>query len=403
MKNGDKMSKLDVQIFDQTLHEVDKKIEEKKALEKPRHYLGMSQIGEECWRKLFYSFRNAEKRKQEAWLIKTAHDGYLQEDLMAYRLRMLPNIELVTNNSNTVNNILGLDIVSRETDRDQIGFKLLLDHFNGHIDGMIKGLVEAPQTWHVWENKTNEKKFNNLIKIRAEKGEKEALKEWNLTYYLQAQIYMHVTETTRHYLTVCAPGGRQYISIRTEYNRKQAESIIEKAKSIIFDNWSLPAKLSESREFWKCKFCEFQGICHDKDIPQIHCKTCRYREPVQNGENKCLRKDEIIKEEILNIGCNQHIFNPALIQAELIEHQQDCCLYKQGDIFFANCSVSGMPDLHMDKDIEIYSSVDLREKIKSVDNIISSVVKVQKAFNGTIKNIKKEKAWNTINSELKGL
>jgi hypothetical protein len=203
---------------------------------------------------------------------------------------------------------------------------------------------------------------------------------------------MDAFDKKRHFLTVTTPGGRDYICCRTESSTTQANALKAKAKSIIFDNWSIPAKLSDSRESFVCKFCNYKEVCHDKDIPDCHCRTCRYCEAnLELKDFKCLRKEEIIKEEILNIGCTQHVYNPALIQAELVEHQQDCCLYKHGDIFFANCSVSGMPDIHMDKDIEIYSSQDLREKIKSVDNIISSVVKVQKAFNGIVKNQKKKR------------
>lgn len=402
------MAKLNIPEYDRTLLEVNKKLEQKKALEKPRHYLGMSQIGHECWRKLFYGFRNASVKIWEAPGIKATEDGFLQEDVMALRLRMLSYIELVTNASNTVDNILGKDLTGRSEDdkKDQIGFMLLLDHFRGHVDGMIRGILEAPQTWHVWENKAcNETKFNKLAKLRKDKGEKNALQEWDIEYFMQAQLYMHCANVERHYLTVCLPGGRDYISVRTEYNRKIAENAIAKARAIIFDNWQLPARMSEKREYFQCKWCEHQGICHDKDFPLVHCKTCRYREPVKNGENMCLLKEEIIPENMLHMGCENHIYNPALIQAELIEHQQDCCLYHipERNIYFANCIINGIPNLDSGKDIHIYTSIELRENIKSVDNITSEVVTLQKEFNGKVYNPKQEKEWNKIDPRLKNL
>jgi hypothetical protein len=356
------MAKLNIQTFNKTLLEVDKALEAKQAGEDPRTYLGMSVIGESCWRKLFYSFRHAEKRVILADGIRAIEDGYTQESVMAERLRLLPDIELIT-----------MDPLNP---KKQIGFSLLMDHFCGHCDGMIKGIEEAPQTWHVWEHKSvNEKKFQELHKHRLERGEKNALDEWDQTYYAQAQIYMHMSKLKRHYLTVSSPGGRHYMSVRTEYNKKYAEDIIEKARVIIFDNWNLPAQMSSKREFYRCKWCEFQENCHNGKFAAINCKTCRYLEPVENGENKCLlcenySIDEIILPMMMG-GCSSHIYNPALIQAKLIEHQKDCCIYETGNLRFANCSTSGMPELRDELD-QIYTSQQLRDKVKFVSNIKST-------------------------------
>ena len=109
------MSKIDIQIFDRTLSEIDKALEKKQSEEPPRKYLGMSQIGHDCWRNLFYSYRYAEKRIISASGIKAIEDGYTQEKIMAERLRLLPNIELHTTDP--------------ENPEEQIAFNLLLGHF----------------------------------------------------------------------------------------------------------------------------------------------------------------------------------------------------------------------------------------------------------------------------------
>jgi len=379
------MTKLpEIKIFDITLQEIDKHLENKKFLEKDRIYLGMSQIGEECWRKLFYSFRKVKKTKIPAKNIRAIEDGYLQESVMAERLRFLLYIELYTEDPKNPGN--------------QIGFDLLLGHFRGHCDGIIKGIKEAPRTWHVWEHKSvNEKKFNKLKKIREDLlNEKKVLKEWDIIYYVQAQIYMHCSQLERHYLTVTTPGGRDYVSIRTNYNKKDAESIIEKAKIIIFDNWHIPAKISQKREFYKCKWCDYQEICHDGVFPDINCKTCRYLEPIKDGKNKCLFLDEIIDEnKLFHNKCKNHLYNPALINAKLIEQQEDCCVYETEEkIKFANCILTGIPELKNSLDA-IYTSDELKNKIKNINNLSEKAIKVQKEFNGEIiENIKSKKKWD---------
>jgi CRISPR/Cas system-associated exonuclease Cas4 (RecB family) len=390
--------------FDKTLLEIDKVLEQRKSLEAPRHYLGMSEIGEECWRKLFYSFRNAERKTWLAPGVKATEDGFIQEDLMAFRLRLLPYIELYTTKSGEIVNTLGSRIVSNKDDKDQIGFNLLLGHFRGHCDGVIRGIKEAPQTWHTWEHKSvNKEKFKKLIDIRKKSGEKSSLVEWDRIYYEQAIIYMHELEFKRHYLTVTAPGGREYISIRTEYDAKIAEGVIAKAKVIIFDNWDIPSRLSNDPEFYKCKWCEFHEICHEGGFPLVNCKTCRYSEPVQDGQRQCLQHEKIIPDTELNIGCKDHVFNPALVAADLVEHQQEGCLYhiKENDIYFSNTTITGFPELDGKLDA-IYTSQDLREKIKSIKNITKDVVTVQKSVNGTIEDFTGETspAWDKEKGEL---
>lgn len=367
------MAKLDHKLFDITLAEVDKALEQKKNSESPRNYLGMSQIGDECLRKLFYSFRNSERRAWEAQGVRNIEDGHVQEDIMAARLRMVPGIELVT--------------ADPDDPTKQIGFSLLLDHFRGHCDGAILGVLESPGTWHVWEHKSvAETSFEKLKKIRAEKGEKNALREWNGTYYAQAQIYMHEMKLTRHFLTVSTPGGRDYLSVRTEYNRKEAEAIIEKARSIIFDNWIIPPRISDKREFYSCKWCEFQEVCHDGRFPLVNCKTCRYSEPVDGGVRKCTLKENIISEDTLHVGCNDHLYNPALIDAELVEHQEESVIYKtKKGIVFANTSLTGIPDIKTKKLNAIHTSKALREDIKFVTAIVKDIrTGAQNPFDGEV-------------------
>jgi len=393
------MAKIDYSVYeDKTLEAMNKALEVVQSLEKPRHYLGASEIGHDCNRYLFYSFRNAWKRSIPVSGIKAIQDGYAQEDITIARLRALPFIELVNTDGT----------FDKDGKPNQIGFKLLLDHFRGHIDGMIKGIVQAPLTWHVWEHKAvNTKKFDELKKYISDPaiGEKNALEKWDYTYYCQAQIYMHSFQLERHYIVVSTPGGLDHIGCRTEYKRSVAEGLIAKAKEIIFDNWSIPAKMSDKREFFKCQWCHMQSVCHDGFFPDVHCKTCRYREPVVNGENKCLLKDVIIEETLLNTGCPAHIYNPVLIpQAKLVEHQDDgCIMITDKGYKFANTSLIGFPDVKGDLD-GIFTSIELKEKIQNINNLSIDVVKVQKAFNGKIDDKSKEnKPWEQNSKVLRDL
>lgn len=386
------MAAINISERNLTLAKIDEAIIREKTKEAPRNYLGMSEIGHECWRYLFYSFRGCAKRNidlsiekdpdviaKEALGIRRTGGGHIQEDIMAERLRLLPYITLYTKDPNN--------------EKEQIGFQLLLNHFSGHLDGMIKGIIEAPATWHVWENKAcGDKKFTELENAIMKYGEKEALYNWNIVYYAQAQTYMLCSQTERHYLTVVDSGGIKWTSVRTEFNRKYAESLIEKAKTIIFDNWNIPPKMNQNREFFQCKWCHFQGICHDGNLPDVNCRSCRYREPVQNGENKCLLHKKIIEKELLNSSCSDHIYNPAIVPAKMIEHQDDGCIYKtENGFIFANTTLTGMPDVKGKLD-GIYTSLALRNDIKNVNSLNKESAQIVKTFDGAIET-DGMKAW----------
>ena len=272
-----------------------------------RNYLGMSEIGEDCWRMLWYRFRNVMVETLTLKSILTIEDGYKQEDIMAARLRMLPFIKLETVNPE---------------DGEQFGVKLLGGHFRGHCDGKITGILEAPKTPHVWENKAvNEKKFEKLNKIILSEGENQALKLWDSTYYAQAIIYMNEFKLTRHYLTVESPGGRDYTSCRTDHNVKEAISIKAKAENIITADRP-PQRLSENRSFYKCGWCRMKEICFDNKVTAVTCRSCAFSEPDINdkrmsGEWKCYKKDVHFTGEGEVCGC--HLFLNTLVPFKTID------------------------------------------------------------------------------------
>ncbi|CAN5149289.1 hypothetical protein BH10PLA2_BH10PLA2_19900 [soil metagenome] len=233
--------------FDPTLAAMDAEMERRAAEQPPRSYLGASQIGEACERKLWYSIQPGIARERfNAATLRRFEDGHRSEDVMIKRLRMVSGVELHT-----------VD----ETGQ-QFGFSDLAGRFKGHVDGLMRGILQAPETDHVWEAKcVNEKKFAEFQKLKTSVGEKATLSEWDAVYYAQAIVYMHYFDMKRHYLVVMTPGARDHASCRTDANPEMAQALRAKAKRIL-DATKPPARLSERPEFWKCKMCQFRSVCH---------------------------------------------------------------------------------------------------------------------------------------------
>lgn len=210
-----------------------------------RGYLGFSQIGDECERKLWYEANGYEGIPPDVLSLRRFEDGHRGEALMAERLRLVPGIELHTHDESG----------------NQFGFTDFNNRFKGHMDGAIHGILEAPETWHVWEHKqVDEKKFNELKKLKEAVGEKKALEKWDYTYYCQGVLYMEYSQMKRHFLTVATPGGRLYTSCRTEANPTLASTLRTKAHRIL-SAASPPNRISTTAAFFKCKWCQHRDNC----------------------------------------------------------------------------------------------------------------------------------------------
>lgn len=297
-----------VGLKDPTLEAVNKAVAAEGNAEPPRAKLGASGVGHPCERKSWLQFRWALDRDIEPKGVRAIRSGHRGEDEMAEDLRKVPGIQLWTEGD----------------DGRQIGFMDLNDHFGGSLDGIIKGLIQAPVTPHVWENKVcNEKKVARLQELKDTVGEKQALKAWDAVYWAQAQLYMHYLQLDRHYLTCCTPGLRDVVSVRTEYDMAEAMKLQIKAARIIFSARP-PAKLSEDPSWYECKYCDFWALCHEVEkpvFPSVNCRTCTHSTPLQESEMPadaegtwhCAKFDNTLSTDRQREGCSAHLFHPDMV------------------------------------------------------------------------------------------
>ena len=265
-----------------------------------RPYLGMSAVGGECARQLWYSFRWMKREVYDIASIKRFADGHLTEEVAIDRL--MENAALVVE---PVDPITG----------EQFGYQDFGGHLRGHMDGKISGLIEAPKTQHVLEIKAvGEKNYRKLAKIIEEVGEKAALQKWNAVYYGQAQLYMFYGALTRHFTVVCSPGGREWTSIRTDFCKADAEAIRTKAETIIF-NERPPERVATSSDFYLCRFCPSAELCWtDPTKADRTCRGCAHTTPERKGGWSCaLRPKEVLSENLQRQGCGAHAHHPSAL------------------------------------------------------------------------------------------
>lgn len=294
---------------DPTLEAVDRAIVQSNRSE-VRTYVGASEIGHPCDRRLWLKYHWVEPEHIDATGLRNIQDGFAGEPVMADRLKAVPEVNLKTEGP----------------DGKQWGVSAHAGHFRGHLDGAIKGLLQAPKTWHVWEHKqVNEKRFRDLERKKEKFGEKNALAAWNETYFAQAQVYMGLTKSKRHYLTVASAGGRQITSVRTDFQKIAFDVYMEKAKYII-ESPEAPQKVSAKGDYFICKWCHFNKFCHEETTTaQVNCRTCAHATPIMDekscapgklagrGAWRCEYHSKTLTLKEQRKGCGKHLFIPDLI------------------------------------------------------------------------------------------
>ena len=210
-----------------TLEAIDKALEDNQETG-GRGYLGFSEIGDKCSRKLWYSYhRPKQASKFPASTLKKFADGHAGEDIMAARLQAA-----------------GIKLYGRQNAR-------AIGNFQGHCDGIIEPL-ENPVP-HVWEHKCTEKTPMPDI----------TLIDWNYQYYCQAQMYMYTENIHRHYMTISSAGERSTIAIFTEYNPDLVKELLQKAEYIMTAE-TPPDRISRTPAFSYCKhMCQYSEKCHE--------------------------------------------------------------------------------------------------------------------------------------------
>lgn len=259
--------------------------EDRRAEERPRGYLGMSELGETCSRRLWYGWR---------WCGAEAFGG-----------RMLRLFE--TGNREEARLIAELRAAGLTVDGEQHEVEACGGHVKGHLDGAVLGLDEAPKTWHVFECKTHSAK--SFADLKA-KGVRDAKPR----HFAQVTLYMGATGMERAaYFAICKDTDEIYLE-RVHFDRGEYARMLQKAQ-VIVDSPEPPPRLSEDPSWYECRYCPHQAQCHQPvpTCPPPSCRTCVHSTPVAGGAWRCEHWSADIPVEAQREGCDEHRYIPALV------------------------------------------------------------------------------------------
>ena len=273
-----------------------------------RPHLGASIIGRKCERELWYTFHWCTDKMHGGRLLRLFRRGQNEEEIFVSDLESIGC------------EVYDVDPMTGE----QFRISDCNGHFGGSLDGLGKGIPEAPDKPHVLEFKTHgDKSFKKLVKEGVEKSKPEHL--------AQMQIYMYKKNIDRAlYMAVNKNDDSLYVE-RFKLKKKVAKELIEKASRIIASD-KPPAGISKDPSWFECKFCDHSDVCHTETLPAVNCRTCVYAEPVEDAKWTCHKWNKIIPghEEQL-AGCDKHLYRSGFFDFDVVAVEPDKVTYQMED------------------------------------------------------------------------
>lgn len=236
-----------------------------------RTHMGASLIGGECARAIWYGFNWAVKPHFKGQTLRLFNRGHLEEARMIACLLTI-----------------GCKVFQQDEHGKQFRISDMGGHYGGSGDDVGMYIPDLPpDTAALLEFKThNDKSFQEL----KQKGVRDAKFE----HYVQMNQYMpKMGLPAALYLAVNKNNDELYGEILYP-DTANAEEYLDRARKIVPIRVA-PKKISESPGFFKCKWCDFYGVCHQGKAPERNCRTCAHSRPdTQDGQWKCDNKERQI-------------------------------------------------------------------------------------------------------------
>ena len=254
-----------------------------------RPHMGASIIGHPCSRNVWLTWRWAMKPTFEGRVLRLFDTGKREEMRILEELRGIGaevwDTDPATGNQWTVSAHNG--------------------HFGGSLDGVAKGLPEAPKTAAVLEFKTHSaKSFADLVKNKVEASKPQ--------HYAQMQVYMGLMELTRALYIAVNKDTDDLYTEWVEFSKEAFDSLMVRA-SMLLESPVPPQRISDDPSHWQCKWCSFWAHCHNNQAAEANCRTCSHSTPVANSEWGCEFHQGNPPLDAQRKGCGDHLMIPALV------------------------------------------------------------------------------------------
>jgi hypothetical protein len=205
-------------------------------------------------------------------------------------------------------------------------------HFGGSLDGVAKGLPEAPKTPAVLEFKTHSNKsFLDLGKNKVQTSKPQ--------HYAQMQIYMGLMDLKRALYMAVNKDTDDLYTEWVEFHQATFDQLLARAQRLI-EMTQPPAGISTDPANWQCKMCQHWKFCHGGVAAEANCRTCVHATPGENAQWRCeYHGNAVLSDQAQRDGCEVHLLIPSLVPyAEPVDGSDGWMTYrhKETGVLFTN-------------------------------------------------------------------
>lgn len=174
----------------------------------------------------------------------------------------------------------------------------------GHLYGKLDGIGNHPVITNgvnlLLEFKSyNTKRFSQLCNTD------KPLKVQDPKYYGQIVIYMMYYDLPACLFYPVNKNDDDIAPMVILRDDSYARDLLRKGETIV-NSKVRPARIAESRSFYKCKMCHFADVCHDDAPVLVNCRSCVNATAVEGGVFYCESWNGIIPKDQLPLGCGEH-------------------------------------------------------------------------------------------------
>jgi len=223
---------------------IDAGMQQARAKEEVRRYLGASRLGVSCERALQYEYAQAPVdygRDTQGRILRIFERGHVNEECMVAWLRGA-----------------GFDLLTHKADGKQFGFSVADGRLQGHIDGVFVGGPEVFAYPALWENKClGSKSWRDLEKNRL--AVSKPVYAAQLALY---QAYLDLHEHPAIFTAVNADTMEVYAEL-VPFDSALAQRMSDRAAKVITATEVgelLPRSFAEQTHF-ECRMCAWQDRC----------------------------------------------------------------------------------------------------------------------------------------------
>lgn len=248
-----------------------------------RNHLGASLMGDECWRKLYYTFRWVKKETHSGRVLRLFNVGHMAEPRFVNYLKAV-----------------GFEVKEFADD----GKQFRISGANGHYGGSLDGMAIAPPHYGITDPLLLEFKTNgtgsgyaNVTKqdlVTAKPVHFAQISQYGYKYQIKYGLYLIENKNDSD------------ITIKiVELDWNLGAALERKAEEIVAAK-TPPPRISDNPAFFNCKFCNYKDICHHDAPVEKNCRSCRECSPVANGEWFCSKFESIVPPDFIVKGCDSH-------------------------------------------------------------------------------------------------